>query len=42
MQTLGLQGVPALVVADDKGSRLLRGDVLYGGIHNLLGQIRAA
>lgn len=42
MQTLGMQGVPALVVTDDKGSRLLRGDVLYGGIHNLLSQIRAA
>jgi putative protein-disulfide isomerase len=42
MQTLGMQGVPALVVTDDKGSRLLRGDVLYGSFDNLLSQIGAA
>jgi putative protein-disulfide isomerase len=42
MQTFGAQGVPALVVRDDKGSRLLRGDALYGNLDSLLGQIVAA
>lgn len=42
MQTLGMQGVPALVVTDDKGSRLLRGDVLYGNFDELLSQIAVA
>jgi protein-disulfide isomerase-like protein with CxxC motif len=31
MQTLGAQGVPAMVVTDERGSRLLQGDALYGG-----------
>jgi putative protein-disulfide isomerase len=39
MQALGIQGVPALVVSDDKGSRLLRGDVLYGSLDTLLSHI---
>lgn len=42
MQTFGVQGVPALVVRDDKGSRLLRGDALYGNFDKLLGQIVVA
>jgi putative protein-disulfide isomerase len=42
MQTLGMQGVPALVVTDDTGSRLLRGDVLYGSVENLLHHIERA
>ena len=41
MQTFGAQGVPALVVTDDNGSRLLRGDALYGSFDSLLGQIEA-
>ncbi len=39
MQTLGAQGVPALAVTDDKGSRLLRGDGLYGAFESLLHHI---
>lgn len=42
MQSFGVQGVPALVVSDDKGRRLLRGDALYGGFEQLLRQIQAA
>lgn len=42
MQTLGMQGVPALIVTDDTGSRLLRGDMLYGSFDNLLSQLGAA
>ncbi len=42
MQTFGVQGVPALVVTDGKGSRLLRGDALYGNFDTLLSQIAAA
>jgi len=42
MQTFGAQGVPALVVSDDKGSRMLSGNALYGKFDNLLGQIVAA
>lgn len=42
MQTLGAQGVPALVVKDDNGSRLLRGNALYGSFDSLLSQIVAA
>jgi putative protein-disulfide isomerase len=30
MHSFGVQGVPALVVTDDKGARLVRGDALYG------------
>mgnify|MGYP000877259040 CR=1 FL=1 len=42
MQTFGAQGVPALVVSDDKGSRLLSGDALYGGFDKLLSQVAVA
>ena len=42
MQTFGAQGVPAMVVADDRGTRLLRGDVLYGGFGSLLNHLAAA
>jgi putative protein-disulfide isomerase len=42
MQTFGAQGVPAMVVTDEKGSRLLRGDVLYGGVESLLNHLAAA
>ena len=42
MQSFGAQGVPALVVSDDKGSRMLSGNALYGKFDNLLGQIVAA
>lgn len=38
VQTIGAQAVPALVVCDDNGSRLLRGDALYCNFDNLLGQ----
>lgn len=42
MQTFGAQGVPALVVRDDKGSRMLSGNALYGKFDNLLSQIAVA
>lgn len=42
MRSLGAQGVPALVVTDGQGSRLLRGDVLYGDADRLLDQIASA
>lgn len=42
MQTLGAQGVPALVVTDEKGSRLLRGNALYGSFDVVFNQIAAA
>lgn len=42
MQTFGAQGVPALVVTDDNGSRLLRGNALYGSFDSLLSHIPAA
>ena len=41
IQTLGAQGVPALVVSDNKGSRLLSGNALYGNFEGLLSQIEA-
>lgn len=41
MQTFGAQGVPTMVVTDDKGRRLLRGDVLYGSFDGLLSHIAA-
>ncbi len=41
MQTFGAQGVPALVVRDDKGSRLLSGNALYGSFDSLLSHIGA-
>lgn len=42
MQTLGAQGVPALVVSDERGLRLLRGNTLLGSVDSLLGHIVAA
>ena len=42
MQTFGAQGVPTLVIADENGSRLLRGDALYGSFDSLLSHIAAA
>lgn len=42
MQTFGAQGVPALVVSDDKGSRKLSGNALYGNFDTLLSQIVVA
>lgn len=42
MRALGAQGVPALVVMDGQGSRLLRGDVLYGDFDRLLDQVASA
>jgi putative protein-disulfide isomerase len=42
MQTFGAQGVPALLVTDGRGSRLLSGNALYGNFDSLLGQIVAA
>ena len=42
MQALGAQGVPTLVVTDDRGRRLLRGEALYGSFDGLLEQIAAA
>jgi len=41
MQAFGAQGVPALVVSGDGGSRLLRGDALYGGFDELLDRMAA-
>lgn len=35
MQTHGAQGVPAMVVTNHSGSRLLRGDILYGNFDDL-------
>jgi len=42
MQTFGAQGVPALVVTDDHGSRMLSGNALSGKFDNLLSQIAIA
>ncbi|MEO8121306.1 MAG: DsbA family protein [Rhodoferax sp.] len=42
MQTFGAQGVPAIVITDVKGSRLLRGNALYGSFDSLISQITAA
>jgi putative protein-disulfide isomerase len=42
MQSFGVQGVPAMVVTDDKGRRLLRGDVLYGSFDSLFDHIAGA
>jgi putative protein-disulfide isomerase len=42
MQSLGVQGVPALVVSGAGGRRLVRGDALYGSFENLLGEIASA
>jgi len=42
MQRFGAQGVPALIVTDDNGSRLLRGNALYGSFDLLLSHIAAA
>jgi len=42
MQAFGAQGVPALVITDDNGSRLLRGNALYGSLDHLLHQIASA
>lgn len=39
MQSLGVQGVPALVITNGQGSRLLRGELLYGDAERLLEQI---
>lgn len=42
MQRFGAQGVPTLIVTDDNGSRLLRGNALYGSFDSLLSHIVAA
>ena len=42
MQTFGAQGVPALMVTDRRGSRLLSGNALYGNFDSLLSQIAVA
>ena len=42
MQSFGAQGVPAMIVTDDRGSRLLRGEVLYDGVEGLLASIARA
>ena len=41
MQSFGAQGVPTLIVTDDKGRRLLRGNALYGNFDSLLSHIAA-
>ena len=41
-QAFGAQGVPALIVTDGKGSRMLRGNALYGRFESLLAEIAAA
>lgn len=42
MRTFGAQGVPTLLVTDDNGSRLLRGNALYSSFDNLLSHIASA
>lgn len=42
MQAFGAQGVPTLVITDKNGSRLLRGDALYGSFETLLSHITVA
>ncbi|WP_342620176.1 DsbA family protein [Rhodoferax sp. GW822-FHT02A01] len=42
MRELGAQGVPTALVSDDKGVRLLPGNLLYGAFDNLLTHIAAA
>jgi len=42
MQTFGAQGVPAMVVIDERGGRLLQGDVLYRGFESLLNHLTTA
>lgn len=42
MQSMGAQGVPALVIHEGSGGRLLRGDALYGSFDRLLSAIAAA
>ena len=42
MQSFGAQGVPALIVTDENGSRLLRGNALYGSFDSLLNQLTEA
>jgi putative protein-disulfide isomerase len=42
MREFGAQGVPTLLVTDDKGRRLLPGNMLYGAFENLLTHIAAA
>lgn len=42
MQAFGAQGVPALIVSDDQGRRLLSGAALYGDLDPLLSQIGVA
>ncbi|APW42711.1 DsbA family protein [Rhodoferax saidenbachensis] len=42
MQRFDAQGVPTLIVTDDNGSRLLRGNALYGSFDSLLSHIAAA
>ena len=42
MQTFGAQGVPALVVTDGQGSRMLSGNALYGNFEDLLSQVPVA
>ena len=41
MQAVGAQGVPALVVSNDHGHRLLRSDALYADLERLLDHIMA-
>ncbi len=36
LRTYGITGVPNIVVANDSGSRLLRGDALFGSVDKLL------
>lgn len=42
MQTFGAQGVPALVLTDERGGRLLRGNTLLGRLDSLLDHKAAA
>jgi protein-disulfide isomerase-like protein with CxxC motif len=41
MRELGAQGVPTVLVTDEKGCRLLPGNMLYGAFDNLLRHIAA-
>ncbi|NTJ11551.1 DsbA family protein [Rhizobium lusitanum] len=42
MQTFGVNGVPALIVEDEHGRRLLSGNALFGDFGVLAAQLRAA
>jgi protein-disulfide isomerase-like protein with CxxC motif len=42
MTTAGIDGVPALIVSDERGVRAVGASTLFGDLDTLLTQIRAA